>query len=495
MRTASRSCVILCMLLAASGALGAKPWEQLTFPPLPPLCVPGVSEYTLRNGMVLLTLEDHEFPLVDVTVYVNAGKVHDPEGKEGLADLTAEVMRTGGSLTTSGDELDTYLESIGASIEIRCERDLATITGSCLARHAEGVLRKLAELLMQPAFPLDKLELAKVGERTAIASRNDEPFEMAIREYAKVVFGPTSPYARHAEYVTIDAISRDDLVAFHRTFYRPTGTVMVVTGDFSTKALRQMVERTLGGWRAPDEPVPPLPPVPTMQPRGIYYAPKRDVTQSTILLGHLGFRADDPDYAAMSLIDQILGGGFSSRILNEVRTKRGLAYAAQSIPGHAYPRPGIFGAFAGTKSESTLVTIRVMEREIRRITEEPVTTEELERARSAILNSFVFRYDSPTKVANRLGYYRFFGYPADFLQRYEARIRSATPETLLEAARRKIKPEHLSVLVIGNKDQFAEPLTVLGEVTELDVSILPASLEGGGGGPNRGGGGQSTGAP
>jgi hypothetical protein len=296
---------------------------------------------------------------------------------------------------------------------------------------------------------------------------------MALREYSKVVFGRTSPYASHPEYATIEAISRDDLVAFHRTFYRPDAMVMVVTGDFKAKALKRSVERVFGGWAAPSDLLPPLPPVPEMQPRGIYYASKLDVTQSTILLGHLGFRADDPDYPAMSLLDQILGGGFSSRILNEVRTKRGLAYVAQSIPGHAYPRPGILGAFAGTKSESTLVSIRVMEREIAQVTEEPVTGEELELARSAILNSFVFKYDSPSKVANRVGYYRFYGYSRDFLRRYEEGVRAATPQTLLEAAQRKIHPDKLSVLVIGNKEQFGEPLDVLGAVTEIDVSIPP----------------------
>ncbi|MCU0610186.1 MAG: insulinase family protein [Candidatus Eisenbacteria bacterium] len=469
---------LLSLILAAlfsfgSLAMAAKPWEELTFPPLSPLRVPDVPEHVLPNGMTLLALEDHEFPLVDVTAYLKAGKVYDPVERAGLAEMAAEVIRTGGSTATSGDDLDTYLESIGASIEIQCDRDMATVSMSCLSQHADAVLGKLAELLLSPALPDEKIELAKVSQRTAIAARNDEPFDMALREYSKVVFGRTSPYASHPEYATIEAISRDDIEAFHRTFYRPDAMVMVVTGDFRSKTMRKSVERAFGGWSAPSEPLSLLPAVPEMQPRGVYYAPKLDVTQSTILLGHLGFRADDPDYPAMSLLDQILGGGFSSRIMNEVRTKRGLAYAAQSIPGQAYPRPGIFGAFAGTKSESTLVSIRVMEHEIARVTEEPVTTEELERARSAILNSFVFKYDSPSKVANRVGYYRFHGYSPDFLRRYEEGVRAATPQTILDAARRKIHPDKLSVLVIGNRDRFGEPLEALGEVTEVDVAIPP----------------------
>lgn len=474
MTTLTRRLAILALVVVSgTSPSAARPWETLTYPPLSPLRVPDVREYQLPNGLVLLLLEDHEFPLVDVTAYVKAGKVYDPAGKEGLAEITAEVIRSGGSVSTPGDDLDAYLESIGASIEIRCERDMAAITVGCLAQHAEAVMRELARLLVEPVMPQDKLELAKVGQRTAIASRNDDAFDMAVREYSKVVFGRTSPYASHAEYATVESISRDDVVEFHRLFYRPDAVVLVVTGDFKTGAMKSSIERILGRWKRPPEPLAPLPDVPQMQPRGVYYAPKLDVTQSTILLGHLGFTADDPDYPAMTILNHILGEGFSSRIMNEVRTKRGLAYAANSIPGYGFPRPGIFGAFAGTKSESTLVSIRVIESEIRRITEEPVTVEELERARNAILNSFVFKFDSPMKVANRLGYYRFFGYPRDFLQRYEQGIRSATAVGVLDAARRKIHPDKLSVLVIGNKAQFSEPLEALGEVTEIDVSIPP----------------------
>ncbi|MBN1425166.1 insulinase family protein [Candidatus Fermentibacteria bacterium] len=460
-------------LVSGVSAERSTPWDDLVFPPLASLDVPDVPEHTLPNGLTLLLLEDHELPLVDVTAYLRAGKVNDPADKAGLAEITAQVVRTGGSASIGGDELDTYLESIGASIEIACDRDMATVTVSCLSQHADAVLSRLADLLINPVLPDDKLELAKVGQRTAIASRNDEPFDMAIREYSKVVFGTTSPYARHPEYATIEAITRDDLVEFHRRFYRPDAMVMVITGDFKAAALRRSVERKLSSWKAPQEPLPALPPVPEMQPKGLYFASKPDVTQSTILLGHLGYRADDPDYPAMSLMDQILGGGFSSRIMNEVRTKRGLAYVAQSIPGHAFPRPGIFGAFAGTKSESTLVSIRVMEEEIRRVTVEPVSEEELERARSSILNSFVFRFDSPEKVAKRIGYYRFHDYRRDFLQWYEEAVRSVTPQMLLEAAQRKIRPEYLSVLVIGNKDQLGETLDALGTVTELDIAIPP----------------------
>jgi zinc protease len=463
----------------AAGSATTRPWEDLSYPPLSEVEVPEVSRYVLENELILLLLEDREFPLVDIRAYLRAGSVFDPTEKAGLSALTARAVRTGGSEARPGDDLDVYLESIGASIELSSETDRVTITASCLSEHAEEILEILSDLLRRPALPDEKLELAKVDERTSIAARNDEPFTIARREYLKVVYGVDSPYARHTEYATIDAITREDLVSFQQTYYRPDGVVLVMTGDFKAGSMRKKVEQLLGDWANPATPLPAPPPVPEIQPRAIYYAPKTDVTQSTILVGHLGFRRDDPDYPAMRLLNEILGGGMSSRIMNEVRTKRGLAYAAMTIPGYAYPRPGALGALAGTKSESTLVTVRILENELLKVTEEPVTPEELDFARSALLNSFVFNFDSRAKIARRIGLYEFYGYPLDFLQTYQQQLRGISSEDILAAAKRKIHPEMLSVLVIGNQDDFAEPLSELGQVVELDISIPepPTKLE------------------
>jgi len=481
MRSVSINILIAVSLLfsAASGIERETPWEELTYPELKEIKIPDVEKVELENGLTLFLLEDRDFPLIDIRANIRAGTAHDPADKVGLADITATVIRTGGTERYPGDGLDEFLESIGASIELSTDNDRAIVTASFLSEHADEVLPRMADLVQNPIFPEDKIDLAKVEQRTAIAARNDEAFDIALREYRKVVYGPQSPYARHAEYATIEAIEQDDLSAFHTMFFRPDATVMIVTGDFKSKDMKRRIMRLFGEWPVPDVPVPEKPPLPGLQKRGIYYAPKSDVTQSTILLGHLGFRADDPDYANMRILNEILGGGFSSRIMNAVRTKRGLAYMANSIPGFNYPRPGIFGAIAGTKSESTLVTIQIMEQEIKRVTEEPVTEAELDLARSALLNSFVFNFDSPVKVAERIGFFEFHGYPLDFLQGYQKGLREATPQSILEAARKLIHPENLSVLVIGNKDQFAEPLDELGPVTELDISIPepPSTLE------------------
>jgi len=468
------------MLFAASfGTARETPWEELSYPELKEIKIPEVEKIELENGLVLFLLEDRDFPLIDVRANIRAGTANDPADKAGLADITANVIRTGGTERYPGDDLDEFLESIGASIELTSDNDRAIVTASFLSEYADEIFPRIADLLQNPVFPDDKIELAKVGEKTAIAARNDEAFDIALREYRKVVYGPESPYARHTEYATIQAIGREDLLSFHESYYRPDATVMVITGDFKSKDMRRRIDRLFGQWITPETPLPQEPAPPDLQPRGIYYAPKTDVTQSTILLGHLGFRADDPDYANMRILNEILGGGFSSRILNEVRTKRGLAYMANSIPGYNYPRPGIFGAIAGTKSESTLVTIQIIEQEIKKVTEEPVTDEELDLARSALLNSFVFNFDSPAKVAERIGFFEFYGYPLDFLQSYQKGLREATPQSILESARRHIHPENISVLVIGNKDQFAEPLDELGPLVELDISIPepPATLE------------------
>ncbi len=465
--------MVQCTLAVVASPAGTpRPWEALVYPPLGEVRVPEVSRHELGTGLVLFLLEDEEFPIVDIDGFLRAGSVYDHEGKAGLAAITAEVVRTGGSKTHPGDEIDVYLESIGASIEFWAESDMVTARATCLSEHSSKVLEIVADLLLRPSFPEDKIELAKVDERTAIAARNDEPFEIARREFAKVVYGPDSPYARHTEYATVEAITREDLVSFHKEFYRPDETVIVVTGDFEEKSMKKSIERLFGSWARPQVPAQQPPPVTEPMPGAVFYAPKTDVTQSTILLGHLGYRVDDPDYPAMLLLHEILGGGMASRITNEVRTKRGLAYAAYGIPGYAYGHPGMFGALAGTKSESTLVTLRLLEQEIRRVTVEPVSAEELEFARSALLNSFVFNFDTGREVARRIGRYEFYDYPLDFLQTHQQRLREISADDVLAAAKRRIHPELLSVLVIGNQAEFAEPLSALGaEVVELDISI------------------------
>jgi hypothetical protein len=207
--------------------------------------------------------------------------------------------------------------------------------------------------------------------------------------------------------------------------------------------------------------------------RTIAFVEKDDVNQTQIRIGHLGGRIDDPDYFALSVMTEILGGGFSSRLFQTIRTQRGLAYHASARWSAGYDHPGTFAAVSSTKSESTVETIRGILEEIERIAKEPVSEEELRIAKDGILNSFVFNFDRKGEIVSRLMTYDYYGYPRDFLQKYQKSVEKVTVEDVRRAAAKHLHPGELTVLAVGRDDDFDAPLSTLGPVRTIDVTIPP----------------------
>ncbi len=454
----------------AADAIWVDP-DSITIPPLNQIQVPEPERFVMKNGLVVYLLEDHDFPLVDARVLLRAGAIYEPREKVGLSAITGEVMRTGGSTNTPGDELDRRLASLGASVELFFGSTDGTAYVSTLSSDLEEGLSILADILRRPAFPEEKLELAKKSERTAIASRNDEPMSILFREFPKLIFGADHPYARHTEYATIDAISREDLVAFHKSFVHPDRMIMTLYGDFDRGKVKKLLNRIFGDWSRSSTPLPPDPEVAEVAARGLYMAPKADMTNSMVVMGHLGMRMDHPDHAEVMVLNEILGGGWASRIWNEIRTRRGLAYATGSFAGTGMHHPEAFFVYAMTQSDSTAAAAGYMEREIERILADGVTEAELEHARDTILNQLVFTLSSRGAVLYRLATYEFYGYPRDFLQRYQEEIRRVTPEDVLQAARRYIEPSRFVKLFVGQEDVVRSQIDSRGLVQEIDISI------------------------
>lgn len=446
--------------------------RAMEFPPLNEIAVPEPERYTLDNGMVIYLLEDHEFPVVDAQALIRAGSIYEPADKVGLAQITGVVMRTGGTLEIDGDALDEQLESIGASVEVSFGQTSGRATLSALAEDFETGLQVLADVLRKPAFPQEKIELAKKQERTAIASRNDDPFGVMQREIPKLIYGADSPYARHSEYETIAAIERDDLVAFHRQFVHPDRIILTVSGDFRASEAKKWIRETFGDWPRSTTPLPPEPPVEMSDLEGSFLIEKKDMTNSFVVVAQEGLRMDDPDYPALQVYHEVLGGGFGSRLFNEIRTKRGLAYAAGSSSGAGMHHPGPQIFFAATQADSTVRTLGYVATEIEKSLAEPFTEEEVRRAKDSILNSMVFDFTSKSAILNRLATYEYHGYPADFLQTYQKRIQELTPEAVHQVAQRRVPdPDEAAMLVMGNREKFSSDLAALGETIEIDISI------------------------
>jgi zinc protease len=451
--------------------------DDLTYPTLPDFEVPQPRRVELDNGMVVMLLEDHELPLIDVFARVRTGGRLEPADKVGLASLTGAVLRTGGTATMSGDEIDDFLESRAASIETGIGTTAGSASMSCLKGDFREVLGLFADVLRRPAFEEEKLVVAKNQADTAIARQNDSPQQIMFREFAEIVYGADSPYARQETYTSVASVTRDDLVAWHGRFYHPNNVILGLVGDFDADEALALVREEFGDWQ-------PGPPAPELEggyrseaAPGVYYVRKDDMTQSNIVMGHLGIERDNPDYLAVDLMNEVLGGSFASRLFSNVRTKKGLAYAVAGGVGANFDYPGQARFWMTTKTETTGAGIDALLEEVRGMIASPPDAEEVEKALSGILNSFIFNSDSRREILGQQLTFEYFGYPPDWLSRYYEGIQEVSVEAVQEAGRKYLHPDELAILVVGPAENRDRPLEEYGEVIAVDITIPELEVE------------------
>jgi zinc protease len=461
----------LCSLLPAAKGQVAD-WSQIVIPPLPAFNPQEPRRVELPNGMVIFLQEDHELPFIRGTARIRGGSRNEPATKIGLTAIYGQVWRTGGTRSKTGDLLDDDLEALAARVETSGGIDSTSISLDCLKDNFDEVFKVFVELLREPELRDDKVPLAKNQLDTDIAQRNDEPAGVAAREAQKLGYGAHSPYARQAEYATVAAVTRDDLVNWHHTYVHPNNVILGVVGDFDSKAMEEKLRAAFESW--PKGPAPALLELSFNGPKpGMYFVQKDDVNQSNIRMVELGTRRDNPDYYAITVFNEIFGGSFSSRLVEDVRTKKGLAYDVSGGIGTAFDHPGLFQIRVGTKSGSTAAAIEALYEEIDGLKTRPPTEEELKKAKDSILNSFVFAFDSKGKVLQERMSYEFYGYPADFLERYRAGIEKVTLEDVQRVAQKYVHKEQLAVLVVGKAADFDKPLSTFGPVASIDIAIPP----------------------
>ncbi len=450
----------------------AEHYQDLKYPPLNKIQPPTPERFMLPNGMTVYLVQDHELPLITVSAIIRVGSRWEPVEKAGLADIVGTVMRTGGTPTRNGDKLDEELDRLGASVETGIGEDAGGASVSVLKEDINLGLDILADLLQHPSFPQDKIELAKIAHRDAIARRNDSPGAIGRREFRRILFGKDSPYAHQTEYATIDAITRDDLVAFHQQYFQPENVILGVWGDFGAD-MKTRLEKVFGSWPKGGHPKPPVPEVDKdwQKRAGLYQINKEDVNQSRVLMGQLAGRRDNPDYYALDLMNQILGEGFASRLFSHVRSAQGLAYEVGSSWNAGWDRPGVFAAAGSTKSENTTKILTSIKNEIGTFIAGGVTDEELQRVKDSTLKGFAFEFDSTGKIVERLMRYEYYGYPSDYLSRYQENIGKVTRADVARVAKQYLKPEQFIVLVLGNTKDFDQPLSALGPVKDVDITI------------------------
>lgn len=450
----------------------AQHYTELEFPPLKDVTLPEYERYQLDNGLVVYLMPDRELPLVSGTALIRTGARWEPSEKVGLAELTGTVMRVGGTKEHPPDVLNELLEQRAATVETAIGRNSGSAGFNALSEDTEWVFKLFAEVLQTPAFPQDKLDLAKTQLSGAIARRNDDPDDITRREFRKLLYGDTSPYARTVEYDTLTNISRQDLIDFHQTYFRPDNMALGIVGDFQPERMKKLIAETFGDWtQEREQPLPAIPQATQSQPNGIFFVEQPQLTQSYIQMGHIGGLFDSPDYPALSVLNGVLNG-FGGRLFNELRSRQGLAYVAYGFWSPQYDYPGIFIAGGQTRSEATVPFIQAVLSELEQIRTAPITPEELAYAKESILNSFVFNFQDSEQVLSRLMRYEYYNYPSDFIFRYQRAVKAVKAQDVQRVANKYLKPEQILTLVVGNPSEIQPPLSTLDSaIKTVDISI------------------------
>jgi zinc protease len=466
-----RAASIAAMLLMAAGAFAqVTSYKDIKTPPLRKFSMPQPKRIALPNGLVIFLQEDHELPLIRGVADIRGGGRNVPAEKFGLHSIYGQAWRTGGSASKKGEDLDVLLESRAAYLETNSDYDSASVSLNVLKSDFDTVFPLWLDLLRNPAFPQDKIDLAKTQANTQISRRNDEPSSILLREAQTLGYGPSSPYARISEYATIASITRDDLLAFHRQTVHPNNIIVSFIGDFNAAQMEQRLRATFESWPRGPQVAKPDPAIAPAKP-GVYFVAKDDVTQANIAMVHAGIERNNPDMPAVTVMNEVLSGGFSGRLMQQLRSVRGLTYGAGGGIGASWDYPGLVRLQMSTKSGTTLESIDALRGEVRRMIESPATAEELSLAKESILNAFVFTMDTRTKAMQQQVLLEFYGFPADYYVKWPGLIEKVTAEDVARVAKTYLHPDQLAVLVVGNEKEFEKPLSTLGPVTTIDVTI------------------------
>ncbi|MGQ3685996.1 MAG: M16 family metallopeptidase [Candidatus Loosdrechtia sp.] len=448
---------------------GGRIVSRLEFEPLD-FVPPKVERVVLENGMIVYILEDHSLPLFDLVARIRTGAVYEPPEKEGLANLAGHVMRSGGTVSMSADTINEELEFIAASVETSIDRESGTAALSVLKKDIDKGLNIFADILMNPAFPEDKIRMRKDEVIEAIRRENDHPSQIARREFRRIIYDASHPYGRKVEGTleTIERITRDDMVAFHKKYFYPNNIILGISGDFDKEEIIKKLTKVFAGWERKEIQFPEVSKIVRQYERSVYYV-HRDINQSNIMMGHLGIHRRNPDYFPVMMMNFILGGGsFKSRILSRIRSDEGLAYSASSVFQTAQDI-GIFFVSCQTKLESTNRAISIALEELDKMRRMPVDAEELSQAKETFMNQFIFRFITSASIVRQKVDIEYEGLPLNYLETYLDSVKAITREDIQRVAREYLQPDGIKILVVGNKEKFDKPLDNFGKVTLIEL--------------------------
>jgi zinc protease len=432
--------------------------------------IPKAERVVLESGMPVFLLRDTELPIINMTAMVRVGSVYEPAAKSGLSDMTGSVMRSGGAGGVAPEQMDDEIEFMASTVESGIGSDMGTVSLTALKKNFSRTLQIFSDVLLRPDFSEKRVEIARRQAIESLRRQNDDPKEIAGREINRAIYAG-HPLGEFTTFESISSITRQDLVDFHRRYFRFDNMILTVSGDFDRTALLKELNsvfkpvKNLGALALPEVPQP------KQQFQGELLYGKKDVNQTVIRMGHLGLTKDNPDIYAVRLLDYILGGSFTSRLTMEIRTNQGLAYSVGCHFDIGRRFTGSFIAETETKAESTVKAINLMKKIIADLTKEPVSDGELNAARDYMINSFMFGFTSPASIVNQRARLEYYGYPVGYLEQYRDNIAKVTKTDILNAARKYLHPDAFKLVVVGDAAKFDQPISTLGSVRELNLKM------------------------
>ena len=445
-RLLATALVALCMAPVLSHAADLKPVRVVT-----------------ENGMTLLIQDQPSLPIVTVNVLIKAGAAHDPDAKAGLAYMTAGMLDEG-TKTRSATKLAQEIEFLGAEINAKAVNDFTTATLRVLKKDVDHGFTLLADILMNPAF--DEKEVLRLRSELLgeLQGEKDDPGTIAGKAFDEIIF-KGHPYRRpiNGDEKTVPKITRKDLVAFHDVYYRPNRTIIAIVGDIREAEAVELVRKHFGKWAKKDVALPPFPSAEPLQ-KSVLKLIDKDLTQATVVLGHVGIDRKNPDFYPVAVMNYILGGGgFSSRLVNRIRDEQGLAYDVDS-GFDANVWPGRFSVTLQTRNAAANQAIAGALAEIKRIRTEPVSDQELADAKAYLIGSFPLRLDTTGKLAGLLAVVELHGLGLTYFDDYPKAIAAVTKEDVLRAAQKYINPGLYALVVVAKQAEAKiDAATVLSE--------------------------------
>jgi zinc protease len=432
---------------------------------------PEPNHISIKKGVDVYYLENPEIPLVKVDILFKLGGLHEPAGKEGLASMTFQMLKNGGTKNLEPGVINEKLDFLGTSISVQSAAEYSIISLVSLKKNFRESWDVLQEMLFRPIFDEQRL----MDEKGMTGESNRRVWDSAVNIgfilFNQLVYGKNAPDSRRPTTKSIAAVSREDVISFYNDCIKKSELMIGISGDFEPRVMRKLVKKSFRKWKAS----PPKAPIQTGRIQaskpGVYFLHRDNLSQAVICMGHLGINRLDKDKAEINVLNFIYGqNSFNSRLGKELRAKRGLAYTVFGNVGKGRER-GLFQNFCMTNNGSVAKAIRVIEETMRDITENRISREELKTALEYEENSFVHLYDVPRKIILWKIIYKMFGYPDDYLETYLQRIRKLDEQKVMEMAKRTMHPDQLVIVVVGDKNTVYPHLNGLGrgEITELHL--------------------------